>query len=151
MSAAWDAAALAALTEGWRDGRSYAEMAVELGVTVSAVRSMRHRRGLPPRSADATEATNAINGLLHDTGLRVLRRRQVGWSATPKDPPSPLSAWEALPLSAPRAFEDRRRGECHWPIGDPARACCLPQAEGSPYCADHRQRARNPSLPPRLR
>jgi hypothetical protein len=59
-----------------------------------------------------------------------------------------LAAFEALPDTAPRAWDQRRDGECAWPVdggGDGVTlSCCAPVARGRAYCARHIEWRRDP-------
>ena len=129
----WTSAKVEALTEGWTAGRGYAELARDLEVSLSSVRSKRFHLGLPDRSEEALAVVNRANGEAQATGLRAILHR--GWAPTGK---AKAEAWSALAGSTPRPVEQRMAGECCWPIGAHLESCCLPVARpGSMYCGEH--------------
>jgi len=134
------------LTELWAAGYSASVCARQLGgVTRCAVIAKVHRMGLPARATDKRKASVRSR----KAQKRVARR--VGRA------PVPPMACRSLPQTretdiARKQLLDLEKHDCRWPVGEPGEPgfgfCAAERVPGSPYCAEHLQRATVP-LPPR--
>lgn len=148
----WTDDRIETLTKLWADGLSAAQIASKLGgLTRNAVIGKIHRLKLPKRSQDAARAALAYKAprraprVAKPPQVRVIANRHT-LDAPPPRPPLveiPADRFEALPSTTPRHWEDRKSGECSWPIGDEGLNCCAPvRAFG--WCAAHVAVGRKP-------
>lgn len=146
-SPSWTEERVELLTKLWGDGLSASQIAKALGgVTRNAVIGKVHRLGnLPGRARD--HAANIPKGTktraprserIAPNGLRVIER--------PADLMPSIALEPALDTA--KAFTDRSRAECVWPVGDVDGAemlvCASPAVVGKSYCACHQRMAYQP-------
>lgn len=114
----------------WREGRTAAAIARDLGPGVSrcAVLGKVHRLGLSALRSPSPAAPGA--------GPRKARRRPVPKAPSPPGP----EIGRTLPVAGARTILTVRRGDCRWPIGDPQEggfSLCGAAASRGAYCAAH--------------
>lgn len=134
-------------------GLTYTAAGKRLGLSRGSVAGLADRHSIKTLSAFSSPSKEGINYVTHINAKqqRAEKKRQKkphqGIAAfTPLDAPAavpdttPLrsSAWLPLPGSAPKRLSEHRTGECLWAVAEnPFRFCCLPVAEGKPYCSMH--------------
>lgn len=135
MGMTWTPERVALLRALWADGVGAGGIARQLGMTRGMVAGKRHSLGLPPRTEAQAKAAMASNG----------RRTAVICGHLGKGAAEPtlapvIDAGRPLPGSTPRPWEQRRRGECAYPVagyGEGTLSCCEPVEPGRSYCLGH--------------
>ena len=150
----WPPEAVNVLRTLWAEGKSCSQIAAALDGDYSrnAVIGKVHRLGLSGR---ANPSKPQRDGMITAPKPRREAKRKpvrkpvliVGNGAILDQPepraPKEISrakAWDALEGSSPRPWEDRKAGECRWPIGE-GLSCCEPATDHR-YCAEHAQMSR---------
>ena len=148
-ASAWTDDRVQSLTRLWRDGLSASQIARALagGVTRNAVIGKVHRLGLSGRARPSAPPLRP---------KREVRARRTSPRASPAPP---LHAPGIHPVEPPpdvgaASVLTVRRGQCHWPIGDPRAngfSLCGCAAVRGAYCAGHAELAYRPLArkPPR--
>lgn len=134
----------------WNDGLSGAQIARAMkAVSRSAIMGKLHRMKLPKRSQDAVRETNLQRMKVerHTRQRPKLRLAGGGVVFEVAVAPPPLvvvgeAAWDALPDTAPRPWEERTTEQCSWPVGD-GLSCCEPVHKFG-WCASHHEAGRVP-------
>ncbi|MEH6665814.1 MAG: GcrA family cell cycle regulator [Brevundimonas sp.] len=122
----------------WREGRTAAAIARELGDDVSrcAVLGKVYRLGLSAARTSPAGAATAAGAAPRSPGPHPSRRRSA-----PRAASRPAAEGTgALPVVGSRTVLTVRRGDCRWPIGDPgdhAFSLCGAAVSRGAYCAGH--------------
>ena len=151
MSAAssWTNDRVQILTRLWREGLSASQIARALGggVTRSAVIGKIHRLGLGGRAIPSAPPSRP---------RPEVRPRPMFQHAAPMRPPGSAASepGKPPPKIGSATVLTVRRGQCRWPIGDPAAdnfLLCGGAAVRGAYCAEHAEVAYRPlaTKPPR--
>lgn len=149
---AWTPERVEALRALWKEGLSCAQIAKQLGhVTRSAVIGKAHRLGLdgrqnPAKPGSARAKTSAPRPSKPEKPVRL---KVVAPPAPVEERIAFARAWQPLPGSIPRPWEDRGRG-CKWPIdvlgAEVMHACCEPRdRDHANYCRPHRILSTSPA------
>ena len=162
--AKWTPEAIATLTQMWRQGYSASQVAKKLGNGISrnAVIGKAHRLGLAGRDKPSSPAGhgNALN--IRAAASKDRSGRVKGRPSRPKGQPKVKVARKSAPapveyVPGPGVSYDalQPRGQCRWPVGDPAEPdfhyCGAKPDTGSSYCAWHESRSRSAARPRRKR
>ena len=141
MVSVWTDERVDLLTQLWVDGLASGVIARRLGLTRGQVVGKRFALGLPARELTAQKAAQAANGrrsaMIRVGGLK------ASSLALHRPPPPAEPDPPALTGTAPRSWEERRAGECAFPVSPPGRrtvglfSCCAPVPEGHRWCAGH--------------
>jgi GcrA cell cycle regulator len=156
----WDDATVTALKADWDAGFSCSQIAARIGngCTRNAVIGKVHRIGLPGRAQPAPRHRKTIlkpgNRPIPPTVMPL--RRAIRPSVAPlKRLPMSVYIWPVDPGDQPRgageAVLSLRRGECHWPVGNPNDTdfhfCCrLISDDSRSYCEGHSRMAHAPAI-----
>lgn len=141
----WTPERVATATSRWKEGWSATQISKELGgVSRNAVMGKIHRLGLSARDqpSDPAQRHPKANPLTPRPKPKRQKSQLCVAALAPKERIEIARAWNPLPGSTPRPWEDRGQG-CKWPIevpgADVMHACCQPKDGDHPnYCRPHR-------------
>lgn len=152
----WTDDRVATLTKMWKDGRSAAEIAKELGgVTRNAVIGKAHRLGLSGRASPIKKKKEAAKKTAKTTTTKKTKAAPKKAAAKKKAEPASdkqqklvmdaiKEAVAEAPSNAPTGgigLLQLTERVCKWPIGDPQESdfhfCGMPSMASLPYCEDH--------------
>lgn len=154
----WTDDRVATLTKMWKDGRSAAEIAKELGgVTRNAVIGKAHRLGLSGRAspikkkketAKKTTTKAAAKKTTKTTKKKAAAKTEEKVEASAKQQKMVTDAIKAAAAEAPSKAKEGgitllelTERVCKWPIGDPQESdfhfCGMPSLNSLPYCEEH--------------
>jgi len=154
----WTDDRVATLTKMWKDGRSAAEIAKELGgVTRNAVIGKAHRLGLSGRAspikkkketAKKTATKTAAKKTTKTTKKKAAAKAEEKPEASAKQQKMVTDAIKAAAAEEPSKAKEGgitllelTERVCKWPIGDPQESdfhfCGMPSMNSLPYCEEH--------------
>lgn len=125
----------------WREGWSATQISKVLGLSRNAVMGKIHRMGLTAR--DQPSEPGKRHPKANPLTKRPKTKKPPLLSVVPQEERIELAfAWQPLPGSSPRPWEERGNG-CKWPIdvanAEVMHACCQPKDGDHPnYCRPHR-------------
>jgi GcrA cell cycle regulator len=124
----WTAEEDEKIREWWAQGKTYADIAGELGLTIGSVAGHAHRMGLRDSMRAKKEPAKRSN-----PGVYKPWSERKHYYQKKLVPMAPELDSRNLPLA------ELENNECRYPVTDdaPFLFCGQPQAEGSSYCAHH--------------
>lgn len=138
---AWTMERVALLRTLWADGVPGGVIAKQLGITRGMVAGKRHSLGLKPRDAAVQIAAMVANGRRTAVICGHVGKADAAVELAKATAVAALeSMLQPLHGSSPRPWEQRRRGECAFPVagyGAGTLSCCELVEPGRPYCLGH--------------